>query len=82
MLDGIPVLDIGAKALVSVIVLMLLTDRLVTRKRLEDKQRESDTWREAAEKWRIVAEKGQATGDLIVSMLRSLTDARRRGGDE
>jgi hypothetical protein len=35
MLDGIPVLDLGAPALVALICLLVLTDRLVWHKRLD-----------------------------------------------
>ena len=35
-------------ALLGVVILMILTDRLVTRRRLEDMERDRDFWRTAA----------------------------------
>lgn len=42
----LPLTDIGAGALVVLVVLMILTDRLVTRKRLEEAKAEAQQWRE------------------------------------
>ena len=47
VLANLSIPDLGATALLSVVVLMILTDRLVTRRRLEDAQAERDHWRDA-----------------------------------
>jgi hypothetical protein len=51
MLDGLPVGQISAGALVAVIVLLILTGRLVTRRQLLDAQADRDKWRESADSW-------------------------------
>jgi hypothetical protein len=43
MIEGIPLIDVGAPALVALIVLMILTDRLVWHKRLDVLQRQIET---------------------------------------
>lgn len=35
MIEGLPIVDVGAPALVALVVLMILTDRLVWHKRLD-----------------------------------------------
>jgi hypothetical protein len=54
-LASLPFGGLSASALVGVVVLLVLTGRLVTRKQLEDVQRECDTWRGSAETWQQVA---------------------------
>jgi hypothetical protein len=50
--DGVPLVGLSAPALLSIVVLLLLTGRLVPRATLLDKTKESDRWREAYEKER------------------------------
>lgn len=54
-LDGLPLVDIGATALLALVVLMVLTDRLVTRRRLDDAERRVSEAERRAEKWERVA---------------------------
>jgi len=52
VLDGVPLVGLSAPALLSIVVILLLTGRLVPRTTLLDKAKESDRWREAYEKER------------------------------
>lgn len=49
LLGGVALGDIGLSGIVILVVLMILTDRLVTRKRLEEQRDETKAWRTAAE---------------------------------
>ena len=49
LLDGLPVGNIGAGALVCLIVLLILTGRLVPRQQVLDLREDRDSWRTAAE---------------------------------
>ena len=51
MLDGLPVGQISAGALVALVVLLILTGRLVPRQQLLDAQADRDKWRASAEDW-------------------------------
>lgn len=53
MLDGLPIGQISAGALVAVVVLLILTGRLVTRRQLLDAQADRDKWRESADSWQL-----------------------------
>ncbi|WP_431781692.1 hypothetical protein [Streptomyces chumphonensis] len=44
---GITALDLGAGALLGIVILLILTGRLVPRSTLEDVRAERDTWRTA-----------------------------------
>lgn len=54
LLGGVAVGDIGLSGIVILIVLMILTDRLVTRRRLEEAREDARTYRSAAEKQQLV----------------------------
>lgn len=47
MLDGIPLVGLSAPAILSVVVMMVMTGRLVPRKTYDDVIRERDEWRAA-----------------------------------
>lgn len=49
LLGGVAIGDIGLSGIVILIVLMILTDRLVTRRRLEEAREDVKTYRAAAE---------------------------------
>lgn len=49
LLGGVPLGDIGLSGIVILIVLMILTDKLVTRKRLEEAREDAKVYRAAAE---------------------------------
>ena len=48
MVDGLPLINIGAGTLVTLIVLMVLTGRLVTRRQLDDAHADRDAWKKVA----------------------------------
>ena len=49
LVEGLPVGNIGAGALVCLIVLLILTGRLVPRQQVLDLREDRDSWRAAAE---------------------------------
>lgn len=62
-----PVGQIGAGALVTVIVLMVLTGRLVTRRQLQDAQADRDYWRTAHDtQQQISLKQGMSLERLLV----------------
>lgn len=73
--SSLPVLQFSAGSLVTLIVLMILTDRLVTRQRLVDKQAECDRWHEAADKWQQVSVKQGMTLERILTNVELTTHA-------
>lgn len=65
-LAGLGISQLGAGAILAIVVLLILTGRLVPRSTLEDVRQERDTWREAhgvSEEARHVAQ-GQV-GELL-----------------
>lgn len=48
MFDGIPLVQVGAGTLVGIIVLMVLTGRLITRREKDDALADRDAWRKVA----------------------------------
>ena len=75
LLVGFPIGQFSAGALVAVIVLMILSDRLVTRQRLLDKQAECDRWHEAADKWQLVASQHGIIQEKILTNVELTTHA-------
>jgi hypothetical protein len=55
VLDGLPVGQISAGALVALVVLMILTGRLVTRQQMLDLRADRDKWEASATKWQEVS---------------------------
>lgn len=89
MIEGIPLVDLPPTALLGIAILLLLFGKLVPRSVLEDKQRESDKWREAYEAEREarassdaqtvqLLEVSKTTHDLTVAMFDVL---RQTGGN-
>lgn len=68
-----PLGQIGAGALVTLIVLLILTGRLVTRRQLEDTQADRDHWRTAAEGWQAMATKLGMSVEGLTSSVEHLT---------
>lgn len=65
-IDGLPLVGLSAPAIVSVIILMLLTGRLWTNAAYQQKCKESDQWREAYEKEREArTQSDHQTGELL-----------------
>lgn len=66
LLGGVALGDVGLSGIVILVVLMILTDRLVTRKRLEEAREESRAWRTSAEtKDAVNAEHWSALSELL-----------------
>jgi hypothetical protein len=55
VLDGLPVGQISAGALVALVVLLILTGRLVPRQQMLDLRADRDKWEASATKWQEVA---------------------------
>lgn len=82
--------NLGASGIVLLVVVMILTDRIVTRRRLDDMIADRDKWREAfkaseearqtqlAQTHAVVVELGQ-TVDKFTRELQTLAHARLRG---
>ena len=84
--------DLGATALLTAVVIMILTDRLVTRRRLDDAQSETQHWRDAydglvderaeeREQMRTLIEataSNSETSELAVQLLRALREDASR----
>lgn len=67
-LAGIPVGALAPSALLGLTVLLILTDRLVPRRRLEEKEREVDGWKQEAAAWKSAADE---TSKQNAAMLRA-----------
>lgn len=66
LLGAVPLADVGLSTIVILIIIMILTDRLVTRKRLEECRQDGDAWREVALKSQEVnAEQGASIRELL-----------------
>lgn len=66
MLDGVPVGQISAGALVALVVLLILTGRLVARQQLTDLRADRDKWEASATKWQEVATKQGITLERLL----------------
>jgi len=76
ILAGLPLGQISAGALVGLIVLLVLTGRLVTRRQLEDVQADRDHWRTAADGWQAMATRlGMSVEGLTTSVERLTASA-------
>lgn len=72
MLDGLPVVNIGAGSLVTLFVVMFFTGRIVPWRIYLAMKEDRDTWRKAAQE--LLAQNTEliADKDLSVDLLRSL----------
>lgn len=81
MIDGLPVLDIGAGGLVALVVLAVLTDRLVWHTRLKKVEEELDQWRNMALRSLGVTERLAQSTEVTADVLTKLPDpAAEEGG--
>lgn len=75
LLGGVALGDVGLSGIVILVVLMILTDRLVTRKRLEEAREEVKAWRTSSETEKAVnAEHWNALQELL-TLARASTHA-------
>lgn len=77
LIGSLPLSDIGYATIVILVILMILTDRLVTRRRLEEAREDGQGWRTAFEKQREVnAIQAQGLTELL-TLARSTDHALR-----
>lgn len=74
-MEGLPVTDLGATALLALVVLMVLTGRLVPRRALDDLRTERDYWRQAAEERTEQLSRLLVGVDTSARALEAITDA-------
>lgn len=72
-LDWLPIGQVSAGALVALVVLLILTGRLITRRQLEDVQADRDHWRTAADGWQAMATKLGMSVEGLTSSVERLT---------
>jgi hypothetical protein len=77
VIDGLPVGDMGATALLAIVVLMVLTGRLVPRRTLTDLKEERDHWRTAAEERSSQLSDLLSATDTSTRLIEALTDATK-----
>lgn len=92
MIEGLPLADIGYGAIVTLVILLVLTGKLVPRRVLEDAFRQRDNWQAAAERkdetigvlsqqvGELVLEHAKSTEQLIRALPQAVTQARQEGG--
>jgi hypothetical protein len=66
ILGGIPLLDVGAGALLALVVLLILTGRLVPRQQIIDLQANCDKWQASSETWQAVATQHGMTLERLI----------------
>lgn len=79
---GIPLQNIGAGGLVTLIVLLMLTDRLIWHTRLAKVEQERDEWKNHALRALGVADKLTVQGEVTTALVASLPDPGARGGED
>ena len=67
-LSGLPLGQISAGALVAIVVLLILTGRLVTRRQLQDVQADRDYWRTAHDTQQQVTLKQGMTLERLLTL--------------
>lgn len=77
MIDGLPIIDAGATALLSLVVLMVLTGRLVPRRTLNDLATERDYWRTAAQERSEQLSRLLVATDTSTKALEAISDVAR-----
>ena len=75
LVQALPFTDLGAGALVIMIVLMVLTGRLVTRQQLQDVMADRDKWRDSAESWQASSLKLGMTMEKVVVLAEATNHA-------
>lgn len=80
---GIPLENIGAGGLVTLVVLLMLTDRLIWHTRLTKAEADRDRWQETALRALGVADKLTVQGEVTTALVASLPDpASRKAGED
>lgn len=65
MIEGIPIAELSARALLGIVVLLIFLGKLIPRSFFDVKAKEADQWREAYERERDA----RALGDAQISQL-------------
>lgn len=71
LLGNVSLKDVGVSGTLLLVVLMVLTDRLVTRKRLEESREDGRAWRAAAETQQAVNSELKAAVLELLSLARA-----------
>lgn len=78
MIDGLPVIDLGATALLAIVFLLVVTGRLLPRRTVDDTvnnlKEERDHWRTAAEERSSQLSELLAATDTSTKLIEALTD--------
>lgn len=74
--------NIGAGALVTLFVLLVLFGRLVPRQTLKDVQKERDTWRSSALTSSIQVERLVSKDDAVLAVLKSIDRQAKHVSEE
>jgi hypothetical protein len=75
MIDGLPIVDLGATALLALVVMMILTGRLVPRRVVKDIETERDYWRAAAQERSIQLTRLLNAADTSTQAIEAMTRA-------
>jgi hypothetical protein len=68
LLTGLPFDDIGLAGILTVVVLLVLTGRLVSRQQLRDVQADRDYWRASADRWQDVSTRHGMTLERLLTL--------------
>lgn len=71
---GLPWADIGTTGLLTLVVLLVLTDKLIWHKRLAKAENERDRWQEVALKSLGVADTLTVQGEVTTALVAQLPD--------
>ena len=74
MTSELPYLDLGAGGIVVLVVLLILSDRLVTRRRLTEVQEDRDKWQAIALKSLGITETLTVSSEVTAEVLSRLPD--------
>src|SRR5688500_18124756 len=77
ILGGLSVVPIGATGLLSLVVVLMLTDRLIWHKRLTKAEADRDRWQQVALNALGVADKLTVQGEVTTKLVAALPDPGR-----
>lgn len=79
MIDGLPIIDVGATGLLVLVFLSVLTDRLIWHTRLSKVEQDRDRWQQVALDALGVADKMTAQGEVTTAIVANLPDPGKAG---
>lgn len=71
LLGSLPLKDLGYGGIVILVILMILTDRLVTRKRLDEAREDASTWRTFGERQQEINRVQHDTSAELLTLARA-----------